>query len=321
MKAAIRLQYGPPSALRIEEVPQPVPGSGEILVRVYATTVNRTDCAILTGWPLAIRAFTGLLTPKLPSTGTDFAGQVEAVGEEVSTFKVGDRVWGFDDSGLGSHAQYLCIAADKAVLNTPNHFSYAEAAASAEAAHYAVNFLNKVEIKAGQNILVNGATGAIGSAAIQLLKAKGVQITAVCARPHFDKIRSLGAERLIDYTTEDFTQLKEQFDFVLDAVGKNTFFKCLRILKPKGIYISSELGPGWQNIFLALLTPFFGGKKVIFPIPMDIKKSMTTVLNLSNQGQFQPLIDRIYPLEKIGEAFEYVASGQKIGNVILDLTD
>lgn len=321
MKAAIRFQYGPPTILRIQEFPQPVPKPGEILIKVHATTVNRTDCAVLTGWPLAIRAFTGLFQPKIPITGTDFAGQVEAVGQGVKAFKVGDRVWGFDDNGLGSHAQYLCIAEDKSVLKVPNHFSYAEAAASAEGAHYAVNFLNKIEVKADQNVLVNGATGGIGSALIQLLKAMGIRVTAVCATPHVGTIKSLGADRVIDYTAEDFTQWDEQFDFVLDAVGKSTFFKCKRILKPKGIYISSELGPGWQNIFLALFTPLFGGKKVIFPVPMGIKKSMAKIMELSHQGQFRPLIDRTYPLEKIADAFEYVATGQKIGNVIIDWTE
>ncbi|WP_373550505.1 NAD(P)-dependent alcohol dehydrogenase [Haliscomenobacter sp.] len=321
MKAAIRYQYGPPRLLSVGEVPQPVPGAHEILVRVYATTVNRTDCAVLTGWPLAIRAFTGLSKPKLPITGTDFAGQVVGLGQEVNNFKIGDKVWGFNDNGLGSHAQYLCIAASGNVLEMPKNTSYEAAVASAEAAHYAVNFLNKIKLYAGQKVLVNGGTGAIGSAAIQLLKTMDVQVTAVCGTPHLAKIQALGADRVIDYTAEDFTQLNEQFDFVLDAVGKSTFFKCKRLLKPGGAYISSELGPGWQNIFLALSTPILGGKKVIFPVPTDIKKSMLVVQGLIEAGKFRPLIDRTYPLEKISEAFKYVGSGQKIGNVIIDLAD
>jgi NADPH:quinone reductase-like Zn-dependent oxidoreductase len=319
MKAAIRYQYGTPQQLSVGEVPQPQPKANEILVRVYATTVNRTDCAVLTGWPLAIRAFTGLSKPKLPITGTDFAGQVEAIGQEVNDFKIGDRVWGFNDIGLESHAQYLCIAANGNVLKIPEHASYEAAAASAEAAHYAVNFLNKIKLHAGQRVLVNGGTGAIGSATIQLLKTMDVQVTAVCGTPHLAKVQALGTDRVIDYTAEDFTQLNEQFDFVLDAVGKSTFFKCKRLLKPGGSYISSELGPGWQNIFLALATPILGGKKVIFPLPTDIKKSMLLIKELIETGKFRPLIDRSYPLEKISEAFEYVGSGQKIGNVIIDL--
>lgn len=319
MKAALRVQYGPPSALHIGEVSKPTPKPREILVKVYATTVNRTDCAVLTGWPLAIRLFTGLFKPKMPITGTDFAGQVEAIGQEVQNFKIGDQVWGFNDNGLGSHAEYLCIAENKAVLKMPQGFSYPEAVASAEGAHYAVNFLNKVKLQEGQRVLVNGGTGAIGSALIQILKPLGIHVTAVCASPHLDRVKSLGADRVIDYAAQDFTQLEEQFDFVLDAVGKSTFFRCRPILKPQGVYISSELGPGWQNIFLALFTPLLGRKKVIFPVPTDILKSMSTMLELSEAGKFRPLIDRVYPLEKITEAFEYVGNRQKIGNVIIDL--
>lgn len=319
MKAAIRYQYGPPQVLSVGELPKPQPGAREILVRVYAATVNRTDCAVLSGWPLVMRAFTGLSKPKLPITGTDFAGQVEAVGQEVIDFKVGDRVWGFHDIGLGSHAEYLCISTDKAILKMPDQIDYTEAAASAEGVHYAVNFLNKIQLQAGQKVLVNGATGAIGSALVQLLKAQGVQVAATCGTPNLAKIQALGADRVIDYTAEDFTQINEQFDFVLDAVGKSTFSKCKRLLKPRGAYISSELGPGWQNLFLALLTPITGGKKVIFPVPVDTKKSLQEVQNLMVAGKFSPLIDRTYPLEKIQEAFEYVRSGQKVGNVVISI--
>lgn len=319
MKAAIRYQYGPPQVLSVGELPKPQPGAREILLRVYAATVNRTDCAVLSGWPLVMRAFTGLSKPKLPITGTDFAGQVEAVGQEVIDFKVGDRVWGFHDIGLGSHAEYLCISTDKAILKMSDQIDYPDAAASAEGVHYAINFINKIQLQAGQKVLVNGATGAIGSALVQLLKAQDVQVTATCGTPHLAKIQALGADRVIDYTAEDFTQINEQFDFVLDAVGKSTFSKCKRLLKPGGAYISSELGPGWQNLFLALLTPITGGKKVIFPVPVDTKKSLQEVQDLIVAGKFRPLIDRTYPLEKIQEAFEYVGSGQKIGNVLIDL--
>lgn len=321
MKAAIRYQYVPPQQLSVGEVPQPLPGAHEILVRVYATTVNRTDCAVLTGWPLAIRAFTGLSKPKLPITGTDFAGQVEAVGQEVNDFKIGDKVWGFDDTGLESHAHYLCIATSGNVIKMPENASYETAAASAEAAHYAINFVNKLKVTPGQKVLVNGGSGAIGSAAIQILHDLGLQVTAVCGTKNMERVQSLGAEKVIDFEKEDFTRQGGSYDFVFDAVGKSTFFKCKRLLKPGGIYLSSELGPWWQNIYLSLITPIFGGKKVIFPIPFDIKASLAYMKKLLEAGKFKPLIDRTYPLEKISEAFEYVGSGQKIGNVIIDLTD
>ena len=321
MKAAVRYQYCPPQQLSVGEVPQPQPKANEILVRVYATTVNRTDCALLTGWPLAIRAFTGFRKPKLPITGTDFAGQVEGIGQEVKDFKIGDRVWGFDDTGLESHAQYLCIATSGNVIKMPENASYEEAAASAEAAHYAINFVNKLQVSPGQKVLVNGGTGAIGSAAIQILHDLGVQVTAVCGTKNVERIQSFGVEKVIDFEKEDFTQQGESYDYVFDAVGKSTFFKCKGILKPGGIYLSSELGPWWQNLYLPLITRIFGSKKVVFPIPFNVKASLEYMKKLVEAGQFKPLIDRTYPLEKISEAFEYVGSGQKIGNVIIDLAD
>lgn len=321
MKAAIRYQYGSPQLLSVGEVPQPQPKANEILVRVYAATVNRTDCAVLTGWPLAIRAFTGLSKPKLPITGTDFAGQVEAVGQEVTDFKIGDRVWGFNDTGLESHAQYLCIATSGNVIKMPENASYEVAAASAEAAHYAINFVNKLKVTPGQKVLVNGGTGAIGSAAIQILHDLGVKVTAVCGTKNVERVQAFGVEKVIDFEKEDFTQQDEIYDYVFDAVGKSTFFKCKRLLKPGGIYLSSELGPWWQNLYLPLLTRIFGSKKVVFPIPFNVKASLEYMKKLIEAGKFQPLIDRTYPLEKISAAFEYVGSGQKIGNVIIDLAD
>lgn len=319
MKAAVRTQYGPPASLQILDLPKPIPRENDILVRVHASTVNRTDVAVLTGKPFIMRFFTGLVKPTLPSTGTDFAGVVEAVGTNVQTFKPGDRVCGFDDQGLGSHAQYLVVPHTKAIITLPDNITYEQAAASLEAAHYAINFLNKLPLQAGQTVMLNGGTGAIGSAMVQFLKNKGVAVTATCRTEHLELVRSLGAQKVIDYTREDFTQDERQYDFVLDAVGKSTFGKCKRLLKPGGIYISSELGPGAQNPFLALLTPLTGGKKVIFPLPTDIKASLAHIKSMWEQGAFSPLIDKRYPLEKIGEAFVYVASEQKVGNVVLSL--
>jgi len=317
MKAAIRRKYGPPDTISIEMVETPVPKENEILVRVHAATVNRTDCAILLGKPFILQFFTGLGTPKSPTTGTDFAGQVEAVGKGVTSFQAGERVWGFNDSGLASHAQYLTIPEHAAVLKIPEHISYEQAAAGAEGAHYAYNFINKVALKAGQKVLVNGATGAIGSAAVQMLKSMGLYVTAVCNTPNVALVTALGADKVVDYQKEDFTRTEEQYDFVFDAVGKSTFSRCKPLLKPGGTYISSELGPHAENLYLPLLTKIRGGKKVVFPIPSDIKGSLRFIQNLLETGQFKPVIDRKYPLEQIAEAFTYVASGQKTGNVII----
>ncbi len=319
MQAATRSKYGPPEVLSIREVEKPIPKDHEVLIRVFAATVNRTDCAILWGKPFIMRLVTGLFKPSLAVTGTDFAGKIESVGKNVTTFKAGDRVWGFDDSGLGSHTRYIAISAEKPIVTLPENISYEQAAASAEGAHYAYNFLNKINLKAGQKALVNGATGAIGSSALQFLKFFGAQVTAVCNSQNVDLIKSLGADKVIDFTKEDFTKTGEKYDFVFDAVGKSTFSRCKPLLLPGGIYISSELGPNAQNLFYALFTPLLGGKKVIFPLPSNVKRSLFFIKDLIGQEKFKPVIDRKYPLDKIKEAFEYVASGQKTGNVVISM--
>lgn len=316
MKAATRTVYGGPEVLSINETAKPTPAANELLVKVHAATVNRTDCGILWAKPFIMRFFTGLTKPKLPTTGTDFAGEVKAVGAAMTDFKVGDRIFGFNDNGLCSHAEYLTIAADQPITTIPEGISYKQAAASAEAAHYAYNFINKVNIKAGDNVMLNGGTGAIGSAALQMLKAMGVMVTATCRTQHVDLVKEMGADKVIDYLQEDFTQDDAQYDFVFDAVGKSTYGKCKHLLKPDGVYLSSELGPGTQNPFLALVSPH-----VKFPVPTDIKRSLSVVKDLLAQGKFKPLIDRTYPLEEIREAFTYVDSGEKVGNVVLRMTD
>lgn len=317
MKAIVRTQYGPPEVLQLREVEQPEPKDREVLVKVHAATVNRTDCGILWGKPFIIRFFTGLWKPSTPTPGTDFAGEVTAVGKEVTAFKPGDRVWGFNDTGLRSHAQYLTIAEDNALARIPDGISYEEAAASGEGAHYAYNFVNKLELQPGQRVLVNGATGAIGSAAVQLLKHYGIGVTAVCSGEHTELLRSLGAERVIDYTREDFTQDGQQYHAVFDAVGKSSFGKCKRLLYPGGIYLSSELGFMAQNPILALLSPLLGSKKVKFPLPVDCRRSVLLINGLLEKGEFRAVIDRKYPIEQIAEAYYYVASGKKIGNVVI----
>jgi NADPH:quinone reductase-like Zn-dependent oxidoreductase len=255
----------------------------------------------------------------VPATGTDFAGEVAAIGPDVTRFAAGDRVMGFDDNNLGSHAEYLCLPEKKAIVAIPEGVSVEAAAASMEGAHYARNFLNKIALKPGDRVLVNGATGAIGSAAIVLLKHAGAHVTAVCAEPHRVAVAALGADRTLDYTRAPFIeQLKgERFPFILDAVGKSTFGACRPLLAEDGIYVSSELGPGGQNIFLALAAPLMRGPKVLFPLPTDIAKTLAEIAPLLADGTYKPLIDRHYALEDIREAFAYVASGQKIGNVLL----
>lgn len=322
MKAIIYTKYGSPDVLQLKNVEKPIPKDDEVLIKVYATTVNRTDCATIKAVPFFMRIATGLFKPKKQIPGTEFAGEIEAVGKSVSSLKAGDKVCGFDDDSTGSHAQYITIKTDKVII-IPNSISYEQAAASFEGAHYAYNFINKVDIKKGQNILVNGATGAIGSAAVQLLKYSEVDITAVCATKNIELVRSLGANRVIDYTKDDFTKDDQTYDFIFDAVGKTSFFKCKHLLKSGGIYISSDLGYMAQNIFLPLITPMiksmFGNKKTIFPTPKDVRGSLLFIKNLIEQDKFKAVIDRAYPLEQIVDAYKYVEKGQKIGNVVISV--
>ena len=317
MKAAFRTKYGPPSVLEVKALQIPVPKKDEVLVKVKATTVNRSDCGVLTGIPWAIRLFTGLFKPRLKITGTDFSGVVVAKGNEVNEFDIGDEVYGFFDQGIGSHATYLCVSTKRAMLKKPPNITYEQAAASLEGAHYAFYFLDKVVLKKDDKILINGGTGAIGNAALQFLKYKGFHVTVTCDTEYVPVLQSMGADKVIDYTSEDFTKLDEPFDFIFDAVGKSTFGKCKPILKPKGVYISSELGPYWQNPLLALISPFTRGKKVKFPLPFSIQRSMVFINELVEKDQFKPLIDRRYRIDEIADAFEYVMSGQKKGNVVI----
>lgn len=319
MQTAYRTAYGPPEVLTVRDMPVPDPGPGEILVRVHAATVNRTDCGALSGRPYIFRFFVGWPRPREVATGTDFAGEVVATGPGVKRFSVGDRVMGFHDHNLGSHAQYLRVSERRPIALVPDGVSFETAAASMEGAHYARNFIDRVGPKRGDAVLVNGATGAIGSASIALLKHLGAHVTAVCAEPHRAAVAALGADRTIDYTRAPFAeQLRgETFAFVLDAVGKSRFSACRPLLGDHGIYASSELGPGGENIFLALCAPAMRGPKVRFPIPTDIPRTLDLVVPLLAQGAFRPLIDRRYALADIREAFAYVASGQKLGNVIL----
>ncbi len=319
MKAAIRRRYGSPQVIQIEEIETPVPKDDEILIQVHATTINRTDCANLTAKPFIMRFFLGLFKPRKIILGNDFAGIVVAIGKDIQAFKVNDRVFGFTDLGLQSQAEYMVIKPKGNVLTIPDNVDFKSAAASMEGAHYSYSFIDKSGIKSGQRILINGATGAIGSAVLQFINQLDVQITATCNTKNIDLIRSLGAHKIIDYTKEDFTKTDEKYDFIFDAVGKSTFGKCKPLLKDRGIYISSELGPYVQNPFLALFTSFGSKKKVIFPIPFNIKKTLPLIQDLLKQEKFKPVIDREYPLDEIAKAFEYVLTGEKTGNVIITI--
>lgn len=318
MKVAIRRKYGSPEVIRIEDKEVPVPKENEILVKVRATTVNRTDCANLTAKPFIMRFVLGLTKPAKQIIGTDYAGEVGGLGKSVTAFSLKDRVFGFKDTGLESQAEYLVVNQEE-VWNMPENIDFKTAVAGLEGAHYAYTFIEKSNFKTGQNVLINGATGAIGSALLQFVKEHDVEITATCKPDMTDTVLGLGAHKTIDYTKDDFTDSTIKYDLIFDAVGKTTFGKCKNVLTDKGVYISSELGPNAQNVYFSIASSRSSGMKVIFPIPFSTQKTIPFIVEKLKHGTFKPLIDREYALEEIADAYTYVMKGQKNGNVIISI--
>lgn len=317
MKAAVYTSYGPPEVVSIQNLPTPKPTSTQLLVKVVASTVNRTDSGFRSAEYIVSRFWSGLLKPKFPVLGSEFAGTVVEIGDEVTEFKIGDQVFGFDDKHFGGHAEFLTIDQNAAVETIPSGISFYEAAAATEGSHYALVDIRAANVKADQHVLVYGATGAIGSAAVQILKSMNVKVTAVSNSKNVDLVKGLGADEVIDYQMQDFTQTSNRYDFIFDAVGKSSFGVCKPILKEGGIYISTELGKGGQNVWLGILSNFTKGKRVLFPIPSISKEDIRYLRKLLEAGEFKPVIDRSYELAEIVEAYKYVESGQKTGNVIL----
>ncbi|TDE91755.1 NAD(P)-dependent alcohol dehydrogenase [Occultella glacieicola] len=314
-------RYGPPDVVAVrDDVPTPVPGPGELLVRVEVTTVNRTDCAYRRATPFFVRSFTGLRRPRRTVLGTEFAGEVVGTGAQVDRFAVGEMVFGYVEGRFGAHAEYLVVAQDGMVAKVPDGIGLREAAAATEGCHYALSAIRRAGVRPGHRVLVNGGTGGIGSAAVQALAELGASVTAVCRGAHLDLVRGLGAEHVIDFETEDFTRSATTYDVIIDAVGKSTFGRCRRILTPDGIYISSELGPFAQNLPLALIGSLRRGRqRVVFPFPDEGQAVVEGIRDRLAAGTFRPVIDRSYPLADIVAAYRYVETGQKIGNVLIDV--
>ncbi|MFN0147891.1 MAG: NAD(P)-dependent alcohol dehydrogenase [Dehalococcoidia bacterium] len=317
MRAAVRTTYGSPDTVRIEQRERPVPGGGELLVRVRATTVNRTDCGYRAGKPLVIRLFSGFPRPKVPVLGTEFAGEVEAVGANVTTFTVGDRVCGYCEGTFGAHAEYMTVTAERLIARIPEGRTFEEAAPSTEGSHYALGILRAAKMRAGQSVMVYGASGAIGSAAVQIARSMGIKVTAVCPSQHLELLKGLGADKVVDYLTTDFTNDEQEYDLVMDAVGKSSFRACHRLLKRHGIYMSVEPGFLVQNLILALVSPLFRGRRVIFPLPRRDPEAIKYLQGLIESGEFRPVVDRVYPLDEIAEAYRYAETGQKVGNIVV----
>jgi NADPH:quinone reductase-like Zn-dependent oxidoreductase len=324
MKAVVYDRYGPPDVLRLEEVEPPVPEEDEVLVRVHATTVTRSDCATReanrrSGLLISVvsRLISGLRRPRQRILGTEVAGEVAAVGTGVSEFAVGDHVFGTSGFRFGAHAEFICMRESARIAHKPADMTFAEAAAICDGGLNALWCLRLAALKERQRILVYGASGAIGTAAVQLARYFGADVTAVCSTKHLELTRSLGADRVVDYTREDFTKNGQTYDVIFDAVGKNSFVRCRGSLDRGGSYLATD---GLRNLVLALWTSRVGDKKVLFSIPPRYTKQDVLFLKeLIEAGKYRAVVDRSYPLAEVIDATRYVETEHKTGNVVLTI--
>jgi NADPH:quinone reductase-like Zn-dependent oxidoreductase len=312
----VHTSYGPPEVLRLEEVERPRPAAAEVLVRVHATTLNRTDCHLRSADPFFWRFILGFRRPKRHVLGMEFAGVVEEVGPAVTEFAVGDEVFGL--KWFGAHAELLAVPADKLIAHKPANVTFQQAAAVPDGALNALTCLRRSQVEAGMHVLVYGASGSIGTAVVQLAKHLGARVTAVCNTKNVDLVRALGADEVLDYTRgEDFTRNREAYDVVVDAVGRHSYLRSRRAIKPGGMYIATD---GIRNIVLSPLSRL-GGKRVAVPVPQGSQADILLLKELLERGDYRAVIDRIYPLEEIVEASRYVETRQKTGNVVLTVIE
>jgi len=323
MKRVEYTKYGQPEVLQLKETDIPSPEDNEVLIRIYATTVTATEATFRKGEPYFSRLFTGLTKPKITTLGEELAGEVESAGKDVKQFKKGDHVFGTAGPGFGANAEYLCVPEDGVLAIKPANMTYEESASSVDGFLTALPFLRDTgNIKAGQRVLIYGASGSVGAAAVQVAKYFGADVTGVCSTSNLELVKSLGANRVIDYTQEDFTNSGETYDLIFDAVGKISFSACKRSLKAKGIFLEAGIGIG---IFPHVLwTSMFGGKKAKIAAtglrsPQKRTKDLVLLKELIEAGKIKPVIDRRYPLEQIAEAHSYVDKGHKKGNVVITL--
>jgi NADPH:quinone reductase-like Zn-dependent oxidoreductase len=320
MKAIVYQRYGSPDVVRLEEIDDPAPRDNEVLIRVHATTVSTAGMAARKGDPFIARLFTGLRRPKkIP--GSELAGEVEAAGKDVQLFSEGDQVVAATGAGAGAHAEYICVAEDGALARKPADATLEEAVAVCEGGLTALPFLrDKGRIQSGQSVLINGASGAVGTAAVQLAKHFGAEVTGVCSTRHLDLVRSLGADEVIDYTTVDFTQTDKTYDIIFDAVGKSSFLRCRGSLNEGGVYLTTV--PSLAILPQMLWTSRIGSKRAAIAFtglrpPREMAKDLDFLGELMGAGGIRPVIDRRYPLEQTAEAHRYVETGHKQGSVVI----
>jgi NADPH:quinone reductase-like Zn-dependent oxidoreductase len=311
MRAALQERYGPPEILRVAEVDRPEPGPGELLVRVHASSVCRTDTHLRAAKPFIWRFFAGFRRPKQRIAGREFAGEVEAVGSEVTEFAPGDRVFGIRS---GSNAEFVCVREAGVVAHMPEGLSFEEAAAVCDGAYQGLAPLRKAEVGEGTRLLIYGATGSCGTAAVQLARHLGAHVTAVANTKNLELVRSLGADEVIDYLNEDFTQNGQTYDVILDAVGKLSFRRTRQSVRPGGLWIATD---GLHNFLWRLWTARIGDRKLIFHVEWPTKEDVLFYKQLIEAGEYRAVIDRTYPLDDIAEAHRYVETMQKTGNVVI----
>ncbi len=310
MKAVVYEKYGPPDVLRVADVAIPVPADDQVLVRVRATTVTRTDCGWRSATPFFVRYFIGLRRPRRRILGMEFAGEVSAVGAAVTEFAVGDDVFGV--TGFGAHAEFVAVRESAALAHKPSTLGYQEAAAVCDGACIALSCLRKAGLRTGRSILVYGASGSVGTAAVQLAKHFGAHVTAVCGTKNLELVRALGADDAIDYTQEDFAGRGKTYDVIFDAYGKHSYRRSKRALERSGVYIATDLGFMWHVPLLALTN-----RRVALGIAKYRKEDVVFLKGLVEAGRYRPVIDRVYPLEEVVAATAYVETQQKVGNVVL----
>jgi len=320
MKAVVYEKFGPPDVLQLKEVAKPTPKDNEVLIRVYATTVTKYDCwcrssTAPTGFGLLMRIASGLRKPKQPILGTELAGEIEVVGKDVKLFKEGDQVFGDTGMSSGTNAEYICLPEDGAVAIKPANMTYEEAAAVPYGALTALFFLRKGNIQSGQKVLIFGASGGVGNYAVQLAKYFGAEVTGVCSTTKVEFVKSLGADKVIDYTKEDFTKSGQTFDIIFDTVGKSSVSGCKRSLKKKGFYLFTTFGlPKLVQILWLSMT---SSKKVFMGTLKERAEDLIFLKELIEAGKIKSVIDRSYPLEQMVEAHRYVDTGHKKGNVVI----